>query len=352
MQLWLSKKLQLEFMHPTTMRHYLSIIGFSFLYIALVPLAAAQNGCCSWHGGVNSCGYDGYYTCNDGTESPSCTCSGTNSSPATLYDLEYQIIGEGAVACPTIPTLEQSAASQITTLNSQISSILSQETQAVNQIQSQETAAINSAIASSALMGGFGNNGGQISGIKDSYETMIQDTKTQYEFSVKDIQLNVQQYTDFSNFLVKFQQQICSESSNSSSAYQSSQANICKEGFNVINGKCVCNLPGYIDNFGNCKKDTSLTTTPRASVFKPPTVCQTPAPCTCVAGYKPVGNASCSKINETKAINKSSTSYSSSSISSINKSTALPCKKSGLTKTCQCPVNYKANQNRTQCVRR
>ena len=32
-------------------------------------------GCCSHHGGVSSCGSNGYYICNDGTQSPSCKCS-------------------------------------------------------------------------------------------------------------------------------------------------------------------------------------------------------------------------------------------------------------------------------------
>ena len=35
----------------------------------------AQRGCCSWHGGVSHCGPNGYYICNDGTQSPSCRCN-------------------------------------------------------------------------------------------------------------------------------------------------------------------------------------------------------------------------------------------------------------------------------------
>lgn len=35
-----------------------------------------NQGCCSWHGGIDYCGSNGYYICNDGTQSPSCRCSG------------------------------------------------------------------------------------------------------------------------------------------------------------------------------------------------------------------------------------------------------------------------------------
>lgn len=37
--------------------------------------AIARSGCCSHHGGVAACGSDGYEQCNDGSESPSCTCA-------------------------------------------------------------------------------------------------------------------------------------------------------------------------------------------------------------------------------------------------------------------------------------
>lgn len=42
--------------------------------ICLVTDAYAQRGCCSYHGGVNSCTISGRVRCNDGTLSPSCTC--------------------------------------------------------------------------------------------------------------------------------------------------------------------------------------------------------------------------------------------------------------------------------------
>lgn len=37
--------------------------------------AFARSGCCSHHGGVAACGSDGYEQCNDGSESPTCTCA-------------------------------------------------------------------------------------------------------------------------------------------------------------------------------------------------------------------------------------------------------------------------------------
>lgn len=33
-----------------------------------------QRGCCSHHGGVASCGSNGYFICADGLQSPTCRC--------------------------------------------------------------------------------------------------------------------------------------------------------------------------------------------------------------------------------------------------------------------------------------
>lgn len=38
----------------------------------------AGRGCCSWHGGQAYCGSNGKWICQDGTESPSCTCTNGN----------------------------------------------------------------------------------------------------------------------------------------------------------------------------------------------------------------------------------------------------------------------------------
>jgi len=48
-----------------------------FLFLVLIfPFeVVAKRGCCSWHGGVSHCGENGRYVCNDGTYSPSCTCT-------------------------------------------------------------------------------------------------------------------------------------------------------------------------------------------------------------------------------------------------------------------------------------
>lgn len=40
----------------------------------------ASRGCCSHHGGISFCGYNGYYICSDGTQSPSCTCNTANNN--------------------------------------------------------------------------------------------------------------------------------------------------------------------------------------------------------------------------------------------------------------------------------
>ena len=61
-----------------------------FIAILLLPssVSLAKRGCCSYHGGVDYCGSNGYYICNDGTQSPSCTCSGG-----------YEIIGDSCANC-------------------------------------------------------------------------------------------------------------------------------------------------------------------------------------------------------------------------------------------------------------
>lgn len=46
--------------------------------LILVPnLVFAKSGCCSHHGGVAGCNSSGRQVCNDGTLSPSCTCTPT-----------------------------------------------------------------------------------------------------------------------------------------------------------------------------------------------------------------------------------------------------------------------------------
>ena len=50
------------------------IILLLFIFIDSVD---AQKGCCSWHGGVSGCSSSGRIICNDGSYSPSCTCTPT-----------------------------------------------------------------------------------------------------------------------------------------------------------------------------------------------------------------------------------------------------------------------------------
>ena len=67
------------------------VVGCILLIIFLMPLNVyAQKGCCSWHGGVSGACRNGYQVCNDGTTSPSCTCSGgTSSSSSTSSRQTY-----------------------------------------------------------------------------------------------------------------------------------------------------------------------------------------------------------------------------------------------------------------------
>ena len=59
------------------------IFLFLLLMFSVVSHINAAQGCCSYHGGIAYCGSSGYYICNDGTRSPSCTCSVIHSEEIT-----------------------------------------------------------------------------------------------------------------------------------------------------------------------------------------------------------------------------------------------------------------------------
>lgn len=55
-----------------------SMILILIMFIVGVPTnILAQRGCCSHHGGVAGCNSNGRQICNDGSLSPSCTCTPT-----------------------------------------------------------------------------------------------------------------------------------------------------------------------------------------------------------------------------------------------------------------------------------
>lgn len=51
---------------------FILFIVFTFTFAA--NQVYAQQGCCSWHGGISHCAANGRYVCNDGTYSPNCPC--------------------------------------------------------------------------------------------------------------------------------------------------------------------------------------------------------------------------------------------------------------------------------------
>lgn len=63
------------------------IIALTIVLILLMPYSVnAKRGCCSWHGGESgACSTSGKEICNDGTESPSCTCESAYSAPTYVY---------------------------------------------------------------------------------------------------------------------------------------------------------------------------------------------------------------------------------------------------------------------------
>ena len=67
-----------------------------FLIIMILintPNVQAQRGCCSHHGGVAGCGSNGRQICNDGTYSPTCTCSGATNNNSSYYYKKNDIYG-------------------------------------------------------------------------------------------------------------------------------------------------------------------------------------------------------------------------------------------------------------------
>lgn len=71
-------------------------IIFIVVMLLVIPSnALGKSGCCSHHGGVSGCSSSGRQICNDGTLSPSCTCTpvktyiyGCMDKNATNYDSE------------------------------------------------------------------------------------------------------------------------------------------------------------------------------------------------------------------------------------------------------------------------
>lgn len=54
---------------------YLLILIIMIIFSINMSITYANQGCCSWHGGISHCGSNGRYVCNDGTYSSSCTCN-------------------------------------------------------------------------------------------------------------------------------------------------------------------------------------------------------------------------------------------------------------------------------------
>ena len=61
------------------------LLGLFFLFFSQVysqKTVYAQQGCCSWHGGISYCDYStGRYVCIDGSYSPTCTCGYPSYTP-------------------------------------------------------------------------------------------------------------------------------------------------------------------------------------------------------------------------------------------------------------------------------
>ena len=59
---------------------FLLLFVFTITIVFVAVNVNAGRGCCSHHQGQKYCGSDGYWYCNDGTRSPTCTCGGSSYS--------------------------------------------------------------------------------------------------------------------------------------------------------------------------------------------------------------------------------------------------------------------------------
>jgi hypothetical protein len=69
------------------MKAYRTITLLTALWASIASGVEIQSlqGCCSYHGGIaNVCLASGYELCNDGTQSPTCTCSYTSPPPVVI----------------------------------------------------------------------------------------------------------------------------------------------------------------------------------------------------------------------------------------------------------------------------
>lgn len=75
------------------------------IVLFFVPIASAQQGCCSWHGGISSCGTSGYYMCRDGSQSPTCRCAG-GSTATPSSELPHVPTTPSVFQCPSGQTFD------------------------------------------------------------------------------------------------------------------------------------------------------------------------------------------------------------------------------------------------------
>lgn len=64
------------------MKRFLLAFFIAVVFFFITDTVNAQQGCCSWHGGIGYCDTSvGRYVCNDGSYSPSCGCTYIRPSP-------------------------------------------------------------------------------------------------------------------------------------------------------------------------------------------------------------------------------------------------------------------------------
>jgi hypothetical protein len=281
------------------------------LLCTVIPPAFAQSGCCSWHGGVSMCAADGYDLCNDGTESPTCTCSGgglTGLASQSVHDSSQHLLDLGVPAmCADIPVQKQTYDSLLSSTNGLIPKLMS-------------------------------SNG-------------------QCGLQCSDAQGAAQIYTIYIKFLNDNYKQFCSTYGQScqnqygSNSYGDGTNCNCTSGYQFNSTKTYCvKVPTYNSDADICGSNAVYTS----------------IGCKCMYGYVKNNYNVCVPYQAPSVSSsvRSSSSSSSSSVkaavhssrssnlhvtsSSSSQQNIVPCLASRLS-TCSCPISYRAN--RKQCVR-
>lgn len=332
-----------------------------------IPFSSeAKSGCCSWHGGVDYCGASGFFICNDGSRSPTCTCGGSyfETIPSCPIFASYNSLS-GSCEC-------------MYGYVSDGTKCISEDTACENQYGYHATSSYGGK-CKCRYGYKFNERGDKCVSNEDYCREM--DWNAEYDFLGDKCVCKdgykagisgtscVLDFDDHPIYSPPYSPAYTCPPHSHENPLNTDKC-LCDTGYSVIGNSCVlnklqtssssvsssfCGPNSYYSSYLGCKCDPGYSMTGGSCVLNPtvkvvvPTACQTKNPCTCVSGYMPSGNTKCvpvtSKSSSSKKAKKSSTSSKS------NTPEIVQCKNLGKTKTCQCPIGYKPNRNASQCIR-